>query len=208
MGFKTVITVLYLAGAIIAGGVLAFSSPNADKPAVEIKEETLNASAENDMAQKQLKDQLNDALDKVSELDGRLSDLEAENENLREENEYLSAELIAAAEATEEEKEQEPAEEPAEEKTVEEPAEETIEEDYDLDEMAYEGASYTYTVKAEFDSLNLYDVPSGGSAVGYIPKGETGKVESLGADTDRRALIWYEGKTYYASKKYLVIKES
>ncbi len=135
----------------------------------------------------------------------------AELSTLREENEYLSAELISMKEEAEEEEEllpEEPVAEPEEEQTIEEV--------FDTEEAAWDDAenaeptpaaegSYTYKVNTSSGMLSLYDIPHGGSPVGNIPKGETGEVVSLGADTDNRALIVYEGKTYYASKKFLII---
>ncbi len=199
MKWKTVITVLYIAGAAAAGAVfINAETKGVESPAV--------SSVSPDTGE-DYKKQIDILTAKVSELNESLSRTETENDDLIFERNALQsevdrltleAETKAAEEAAAAETEAEAEEAEAEEEAAGEEAAADAE-----TEKEENGTYYTYKINTSSEPLNLYRKKNGGKPVNSIPRGYIGYVISLGEEKDNRALILFEGKLYYASKSYM-----
>ncbi|MCR5467322.1 MAG: hypothetical protein K6F37_00035, partial [Lachnospiraceae bacterium] len=211
MKWKYVIALLYIIGAVAAGGIYTATnertvSASENKEAESITDDSLSSDAADNFYKKQL----DDALEQLSEAEQEKSTMEAKLESLSEENKALLEEITtakaekndAAEDGDSDSENDSEAEENSDDKDT---SDKDSESDIDAEDLASTGEyEYTYTVNTGSSPLNLYSAEHGGSPVGKIPKGTTGYVVEVGEASVNRALILYDGKTYYASKSFLI----
>ena len=191
MDWKKIIAAIYIVAAIVAGVVFTAGTFASGTTATEQENEDLKALEESRTKITQLESQLDEMASKVNEAENERASLEVEKEDLAKEVETLKAEAETKA-----------AEEAAKEEEDKKSEEEEKKEDKEK-----EGPFYTYKINTSSGPLRLYSKKSGGSSTARAPKGYKGYVIDTGKSSDRRALILYKGKLYYASKSLLKLTE-
>ncbi len=198
MDWKKIIAAIYIVAAIVAGVVFTAGTFASGTTATEQENEDLKALEESRTKITQLESQLDEMASKVNEAENERASLEVEKEDLAKEVETLKAE--AETKAAEEAK-------AAEEEAAKEEEDKKSEEEEKKEDKEKEGPFYTYKINTSSGPLRLYSKKSGGSSTARAPKGYKGYVIDTGKSSDRRALILYKGKLYYASKSLLKLTE-